>query len=639
MESEARPPFAGQTLLDALEADLGNAKNNSDEQISLEDTHRLLREQVLYPINSKFKRKTKPEPSHYGELTKEWCLPAVVGAHRKQKVRAHEKKVNPPNGSEPLIWRGSAWFRGARKAVTFDDISKILCEVFFSAGPEMPPSRKYMKQIAAAQYDGIPPKDVLTFVNIAAPYWKHYHSIAAQLMAKRESSNSPRIHSDGGEALLDRKSGEGVAQGGALAGINSRQKMPLRAAAPAFEPHVSSQPPGATNDPVCPNAEVPPFGPSLGTKSASGLNPVAHPPKKTLCWAASPGFTGNLAPESSLAFRPAPKRLANFATRSVNGDLHGMLFGQSTPRLNNQMSPLQDVQHIHQPAMAIHGFVRGSQPDLSLRKANIKVPIQPSKSDPSRSRGRHHDVAANSVSIGLPRPAPSFPYYQCASTPPVRLSSPQQLLLISDLNGTLIVRPRRQLNFKRRPGLTSFLESVFGRHNVMIWTSSRPETTNQILPKLLTPEQFGKCVAIWARDTLGLTKTQYINKTQVYKKLGNVWANEAIQSTHPQYTEGGRWDQSNTLLIDDSLMKAAAQPYNLINVPELTVETIGWEIKMSVLAQVAGYIEEAQWWSNVSAFAKQNAFKVGEGWECKARTMPNLPRAGTGVDEPEIPIS
>ncbi len=66
-------------------------------------------------------------------------------------------------------------------------------------------------------------------------------------------------------------------------------------------------------------------------------------------------------------------------------------------------------------------------------------------------------------------------------------------------------------------------------------------------------------VAIWARDTLLLTKEQFDGHTQEYNRLTSVWANGSIQAAHADFETGGRWSQANTLLIDDSVVKAVAQ--------------------------------------------------------------------------------
>ena len=325
-------------------------------------------------------------------------------------------------------------------------------------------------------------------------------------------------------------------------------------------------------------------------------------------------------------------------------NLYTSIYGPFTGQSNTQSGSFQIIQSLQAPRPsqqarnADSSTPRARTSQLThedLAKLQIKTPNR----DRARSQTPEVEDLQRNKLKRVPRPAPSFDYFKRATTPLERLSSPQRLLIISDLNGTLIVRPRRGTAFKRRPGLTSFLEYLFSNHRLMVWTSSMPYTMDIILNGLFTPEQRKSCAAAWARDTLGLTKAQYDGKVQVYKKLDEVWANESVQSTHPDHSCGGRWDQSNTLLVDDSELKAVAQPYNLVNIPELTLGKLGQEVKTSIMAQVAGYIEEARWWSNVSAFAKKTPFKAGHGWECKAQDRPGFAKVGSGTVEPELSVN
>jgi len=134
----------------------------------------------------------------------------------------------------------------------------------------------------------------------------------------------------------------------------------------------------------------------------------------------------------------------------------------------------------------------------------------------------------------------------------------------------------------------------------MIWSSSQPPTVDAILNCLFEdfPERRCKIIAEWGRAKLGLTPSQYNRKVKVYKQLETVWADKAIQAKYPQSkeelgpelfkrafeqakNEAGdiqetsfslpfKWDQSNTVLIDDSSYKASGQPHNIIEVPEFT---------------------------------------------------------------------
>jgi len=192
-----------------------------------------------------------------------------------------------------------------------------------------------------------------------------------------------------------------------------------------------------------------------------------------------------------------------------------------------------------------------------------------------------------------------------------------------DLNGTLLYRRKNnRTTFDHRPHFKEFADYVFDL-NIdpnstivpMIWTSSTPASCDYMLGKLLSRAERDKCVAIWTRDKLGLTPEEYVQKVQVYKNLEKVWADPAIQAAHPWGERFGvRWDQSNTLLLDDSVVKAAYQPYNLINVPELTKERLVKEREkgaVSVLKSVREYLDEARYYANVAVLVKEDPFSMG----------------------------
>ncbi|KAK5098733.1 hypothetical protein LTS08_006111 [Lithohypha guttulata] len=167
-----------------------------------------------------------------------------------------------------------------------------------------------------------------------------------------------------------------------------------------------------------------------------------------------------------------------------------------------------------------------------------------------------------------PEPPTTDPAYIAkASKEPILVDEPRKLLVVLDLNGTLLYRNRRAVGQKcyMRPGVAPFIDYLFDNHVVMIYTSAKPDSAASMVSQFLHPTYRNKLAALWARDKLDLTTSQYNNKVQVYKKLGKVWNDISIQTTAGP---GHRWDQSNTVLIDDSKLKALAQPHNLLQVPE-----------------------------------------------------------------------
>lgn len=216
----------------------------------------------------------------------------------------------------------------------------------------------------------------------------------------------------------------------------------------------------------------------------------------------------------------------------------------------------------------------------------------------------------------LPAPPPTSAYLSLASISTILLPTPQRLLLVLDLNGTLIYRLRGSTGYESRPRLSQFLDYCFANHTVLLWSSAKPHNVNRICLQLFRKKQLDMLLGAWARDTLSLTPQQYSSRVQVYKRLDRIWDDPTFALKHPEAHFKARWSQENTLLIDDSMIKASAQPYNLVQTPEFTGNSQEKKRKgpNDVLAQVTAYLEEARKWKNVSSFVRETKFVVDTDW-------------------------
>ncbi|KAF4963927.1 hypothetical protein FZEAL_10904 [Fusarium zealandicum] len=222
-----------------------------------------------------------------------------------------------------------------------------------------------------------------------------------------------------------------------------------------------------------------------------------------------------------------------------------------------------------------------------------------------RPRAESPPKAPSPRSGGVPNPTPQ--YMAQAHLNPHRLPQPRRILIVMDLNGTLLYRPnkRRPFSFVQRPHAKAFMSYCLDTFYVAIWSSARPENVDKMVAQLLTPEQRERCLLIWGRDTFGLSKTDYVTKVQVYKRLSSVWSQPRVMTSHPSAPLGGRWDQSNTILVDDSQEKARTEPFNLIRIPEFS--GLATEIA-DVLPQVHDYLNLLAHEADISRFARQSPF-------------------------------
>ena len=198
----------------------------------------------------------------------------------------------------------------------------------------------------------------------------------------------------------------------------------------------------------------------------------------------------------------------------------------------------------------------------------------------------------------LPIPQPTADYLIQSSTPPSRLASPQPLLVILDLNGTLLHRSkqRRSKCITARPYLAEFFSDIISlpeestisnplipsssfsstsqstlkptpnlhpfsatspTYSVMIWSSARSENVKRMCNQLLTAEQQSRLVAMWARDRLQLSSAQYAAKLPVYKQLKWVWASDQIKETYPERINARSSHGKNYYAIKDHIDSGA----------------------------------------------------------------------------------
>jgi hypothetical protein len=128
----------------------------------------------------------------------------------------------------------------------------------------------------------------------------------------------------------------------------------------------------------------------------------------------------------------------------------------------------------------------------------------------------------------------------------------------------------------RRPGVEAFLKYVFDNHKVMVCTSATQGNAELMVKTLLTEKQREKLLCIRARQTFGLTGRQFKAKVQIYKNLEDIWRDSRVDRAR---VPNGSWSLANTVLIDDSVLKAKAQPHNLLQIPEFTWTTLSGAAK------------------------------------------------------------
>lgn len=200
-------------------------------------------------------------------------------------------------------------------------------------------------------------------------------------------------------------------------------------------------------------------------------------------------------------------------------------------------------------------------------------------------------------------PSPTKLYLAQARLPVLHSEIPQRLLVVLDLNGTLLIRKNRKNSqgFNVRPGAQALLRYVIDHHVPMIYSSACPENVRAMVNNLLVPVDRKALAAVWGRDKLDLSSAQFSRKVQVYKKLQKIWNDKDIQALS---CEQQPWGQHNTVLVDDDHQKAATQPHNLVHIPSyIKSQSLGdaeRKQESEVIWEVKARLEELKWSRDVS---------------------------------------
>lgn len=281
-------------------------------------------------------------------------------------------------------------------------------------------------------------------------------------------------------------------------------------------------------------------------------------------------------------------------------------FSTASPNMFPGQPPQPSPGHYQPPAMS---------PDLPVRTKSQRSPHPSSPSQPGQQQPppqpsakseRSAITAPSPASGGIPDPTP--PYLVRASFLPKRRAAPGPLLVVIDLNGTLLHRPdkRRPFNFRARPHAHKFVAYCIETFWVVIWSSARPDNVKRMVDELAGPDQLRRVVAVWGRDRFGLSPEDYNARTQCYKRLTALWEDPAVKASYPKGVEGC-WDQGNTVLIDDSVEKARSEPHNAITIPEFTGDM---SAAPEILPMVHDYLNELCFQEDVSTYIRANPFKM-----------------------------
>ncbi|ORY93928.1 HAD-like domain-containing protein [Syncephalastrum racemosum] len=206
---------------------------------------------------------------------------------------------------------------------------------------------------------------------------------------------------------------------------------------------------------------------------------------------------------------------------------------------------------------------------------------------------------AEDIAPVVKKHAPSREYEMIAAQPSRTRKHPQDQLLILDLNGTLVSRTKRNQGMYVRPYADEFLDHIFRHYKVMVWSSAQPQSVDNMLQLFGRHER--RLAKVWDRTKFNLSPQEYHRKTVTIKDLEEVWK-----------AFGGKYDATNTIMLDDSPAKAVLQPYNSVHLTEFDHAKVDCHEGESELADVRTYLRHLRYQSNVANYIKEHPYRCGQ---------------------------
>ncbi|CAM8992569.1 unnamed protein product [Rhodiola kirilowii] len=252
-------------------------------------------------------------------------------------------------------------------------------------------------------------------------------------------------------------------------------------------------------------------------------------------------------------------------------------------------------------------------PNMTLHDTLAALPVQ-------QGEMRASSICADHVDVGGTIAISEAVHAKTLDPSPERnhFGSPRRKLLILDINGLLAdivappipsgyipdIRVSRKAVF-RRPFCESFLQFCFERFDVGVWSSRVKQNLNMVIDFLMRGLA-NKLLFCWNRSHCTTTKFPSIenkHKPMVMKELKRLWE----KPSHAAW-EKGKYDQSNTLLVDDSPYKALRNPADTGIFPLPYQYTDVNDCSLGPGGDLRVYLERLAMADNVPEFVRNNPY-------------------------------
>ncbi|KAK9926138.1 hypothetical protein M0R45_023383 [Rubus argutus] len=226
------------------------------------------------------------------------------------------------------------------------------------------------------------------------------------------------------------------------------------------------------------------------------------------------------------------------------------------------------------------------------------------------------------------------------------LGYPQKKLLILDVNGLLAdivqmefsipsrYKPDKIISGKavfKRPFCDDFLQFCFDRFNVGVWSSRTKKNVDSVIDFLLGDSRH-KLLFCWNQShctSTGFKTVENKNKPLVLKELRKLWEKLEPDLPWPR----GEYNESNTILLDDSPYKALRNPVNTAIFPNSFQFRNKRDSSLGPGGDIRSYLEGLAMVENVQKYVEHNPF--GQRPITKSNPSWNFYRR---VIEDEVPV-
>ncbi|KAG8638974.1 hypothetical protein MANES_14G086700v8 [Manihot esculenta] len=234
-----------------------------------------------------------------------------------------------------------------------------------------------------------------------------------------------------------------------------------------------------------------------------------------------------------------------------------------------------------------------------------------SNGDFACAEGKNINETEKYVNLNVPVKQGYLPKVSFSSLERPLVECPDKKLLILDINGILadIVSCCSTISRKsvfKRPFFDDFMQFCFDKFNVGVWSSRSKKNVNLALNFLMRGSRH-KLLFCWHRShctKTGFTTIESKSKPLVLKELKKLW--DKLEPGLPW--KKGEYNESNTLLLDDSPYKALRNPAHTAVFPHPYQNKDTGDSSLGPGGDIRVYLEQLAEAPNVQEYVAQNPF-------------------------------